>query len=145
MKEFYTIADVVEITGFSDRTIRHYISQNTLLGEKINGAWRFSAEQLGDFMNDPNVLPGIRAKKNAIVYDFLLQNRRNESEMCLMVDLPGRDSQAVSSFFCDAINAAGNAELHFSFDSLGGQTPRVILKGQPQQVLKLMEQFYAAE
>lgn len=145
MKEFYTIADVVEITGLSDRTIRHYISQNTLLGEKINGAWQFSAEQLGDFMNDPNVLPGIRAKKNAIVYDFLLQNRRNESEMCLIVDLPGRDSQAVSSFFCDAINAAGNAELHFSFDSLGGQTPRVILKGNPQQVLKLMQQFCATE
>ena len=145
MKEFYTIADIVKITGLSDRTIRSYISQNTLLGEKLNGAWQFTAEQLGDFMNDPNVLPGIRAKKNSIVYDFLVQNRRSKSEMCLMVDLPGRDSQAVSSFFCDAINAAIDAELHFSFDSLGGQTPRVILKGHPQQVLKLMEQFYAAE
>lgn len=145
MKEFYTIADVVEITGLSDRTIRHYISQSTLCGEKINGVWQFTAEQLVSFMNDPNVLPGIRAKKNALVYDFLTQNHRSEPEMCLMIDLPGRDSQAVSSFFCDSINAASNAELHFSFDSLGGQTPRVILKGQPQQVLKLMEQFYAAE
>lgn len=145
MKEFYTIADVVEITGFSDRTIRHYISQGTLCGEKFNGAWQFTAEQLVNFMNDPNVLPGIRAKKNALVYDFLAQNRRTKPEMCLMVDLPGQDSQAVSSFFCDAINAVGDADIRFSFDSLGGQTPRVILKGQPQQVMKLMQQFYAAE
>ena len=145
MKEFYTIADVVEITGFSDRTIRHYISQNTLLGEKINGAWQFSAEQLGDFMNDPNVLPGIRAKKNAIVYNFLLQNCRNESEMCLMVDLPGRDSQAVSSFFCEAINDSAYESICFSFDSLGGQTPRVILKGKPQEVLELIQQFYSIQ
>ena len=145
MKEFYTIADVVEITGLSDRTIRHYISQNTLCGEKINGVWQFTAEQLVYFMNDPNVLPGIRAKKNALVYDFLVQNRRSEPEMCLMVDLPGRASQAVSSFFCEAISAGSYADIHFSFDSLGGQTPRVILKGNPQQVMALMQQFYAAE
>ena len=145
MKEFYSIADVVEITGLSDRTIRHYISLNTLCGEKINGIWQFTAEQLVDFMNDPNVLPGIRAKKNALVYDFLAQNRRSEPEMCLMVDLPGRDSQAVSSFFCEAISAGSYADIHFSFDSLGGQTPRVILKGNPQQVMALMQQFYAVE
>lgn len=145
MKEFYTIADVVKITGLSDRTIRNYISQNILCGEKVNGVWQFTAEQLGNFMNDSNVLPGIRAKKNALVYDFLVQNRRSEPEMCLMVDLPSRDSLAVSSFFCDAINAGCYADIHFSFDSLGGQTPRVILKGNPQQVMALMQQFYTAE
>lgn len=145
VKEFYTIADVVKITGLSDRTIRTYISQNTLKGEKANGVWQFTVEQLCDFMNDPNVLPGIRAKKNALVYDFLLQNRRSEPEMCLMVDLPGRDSQAVSSFFCEAINDGGYESIRFSFDSLGGQTPRVILTGKPQDVLELIQRFYAAE
>ena len=144
MKEFYTIADVTKITGLSDRTIRSYISQNTLKGEKRNGTWQFTVEQLCDFMNDPNVMPGIRAKKNALVYDFLLQNRRSETAMCLMVDLPGRDSQAVSSFFCEAINGGGYESIRFSFDSLGGQTPRVILKGRPDQVLGLMQRFYEA-
>ena len=145
MKEFYTIADVTKITGLSDRTIRSYISQNTLKGEKRNGTWQFTVEQLCDFMNDPNVMPGIRAKKNALVYDFLLQNRRSETAMCLMVDLPGRDSQAVSSFFCEAINGGGYESIRFSFDSLGGQTPRVILSGHPQEVLGLIQQFYAMQ
>ena len=62
MKESYTISDIVAITGLSDRTIRNYISQKTLVGEKTDGAWRFTPEQLGAFMNDPNVLPSIRAK-----------------------------------------------------------------------------------
>ena len=75
MKESYSITEVVAITGRSDRTIRHYISQQVLEGEKVDGAWRFSAEQLSTFMNNPNVWPGIRAKKNALVYDFFIHNR----------------------------------------------------------------------
>ena len=145
MKEFYTIADATLITGLSDRTIRHYISQKLLDGEKVDGVWRFTVEQLCALMGNPNVLPAIRAKKNAIVYDFLADNRRREQELCLMADLPGEDSQAVASFFCQAINDGGYGSIHFSFDSLGGQTPRVILKGEPQEVLGLMQQFYAAE
>ena len=144
MKDSYTIADIVEITGLSDRTIRSYISQKVLEGEKIEGAWRFTPEQLSTFMNDRNVLPGIRAKKNAIIYDFLSDSHRREQELCLMVDLPGADSQAVSSFFCDAINDGVYENIRFSFDSLGGQTPRVILKGKPDQVLGLMQRFYEA-
>lgn len=142
MKESYTIADVVTITGLSDRTIRHYISQQTLKGEKIDGAWRFSAEQLGTFMNDPNVLPSIRSKKNALVYDFLTETRCKEPKMCLLADLPSADWQAVSSFFCNRINSGSFESVHFSFDSLGGQTPRVILSGRPSDVLALIEQFY---
>jgi len=145
MKEYYSIADVVAITGLSDRTIRHYISQNTLCGEKMNGAWQFNAEQVCNFMNDPNVLPSIRAKKNAIVYDFLADSHRREQELCLIADLPGEDSQAVSAFFCETIKGGGYESIQFSFDSLGGQTPRVILKGQPEEVLELMRQFYKAE
>lgn len=145
MKEYYSIADVVTMTGLSDRTIRHYISQNTLCGEKINGIWQFTAEQVCAFMNDPNVLPGIRAKKNALVYDFLADNHRREQELCLMADLPGEEPQAVSSFFCNAINGGNYESIQFSFDSLGGQTPRVILKGQPDEVMTLMQRFYTAE
>lgn len=144
MKESYTISDIVTITGLSDRTIRNYISQKALVGEKTEGAWRFTPEQLSAFMNDRNVLPGIRAKKNAIVYDFLADTHRGQQELCLMVDLPGADSQAVSLFFCDAINGGVYENIRFSFDSLGGQTPRVILKGRPDQVLGLMQRFYEA-
>lgn len=142
MKENYTIAEVVRITGLSDRTIRHYISQNVLQGEKADGVWRFSSEQLSHFMNDPNVLPSIRAKKNAIVYDFMVSKHASDPRMCLLLDLPGADSQAVSAFFCDAINSGGYESIRFAFDSLGGHVPRITLKGEPQQVLALVQRFY---
>lgn len=141
MKEFYTISDVVAITGLTDRTIRHYISQSVLQGDKADSAWRFSAEQLSHFMNDPNVLPSIRAKKNAIVYDFMV-SKHAVPRMCMMLDLPGADSQAVSAFFCDAINSGGYESIRFAFDSLGGHVPRITLKGEPQQVLALTARFY---
>ncbi len=143
MKEMYTINDIIQITGLSDRTIRSYISQKVLEGEKVDGAWRFSAEQLSAFLNDANVLPGIRAKKNALIYDFMIENRRREPEMCLMLDLPASDDEKVSGFFCEAINNGEYKGIQFSFDSMGGHTPRVILKGKPEDVLRLMQQFYA--
>jgi len=142
MKETYTISDVVRITSLSDRTIRQYISQNVLEGEKKDGIWRFTPEQICAFMNDPNVLPSIRAKKNAIVYDFMVSKHTSDPRMCLLLDLPGVDSQAVSAFFCDAINSGGYESIRFAFDSLGGHVPRITLKGDPQQVLALVQHFY---
>ena len=143
MNEYYSLAEAVSITGLTDRTLRSYISQNMLTGEKHNGAWRFTAEQLCSFMNDPNVLPGIRAKKNAIVFDFLAEKRRSIREACLVLDLPGCDFEAVPAFFCSAINSGAYGDIVFSFDSLGGQTPRVILKGETDAVLALVERFRA--
>ena len=93
-------------------------------------------------MNDPNVLPGIRAKKNALVYDFMADAHRRKQEMCLMTDLPGMDSLAVSSFFCEAISSGKYENIRFSFDSLNNHTPRVILRGDPGNVLELMRLFY---
>ena len=143
MKEYYTLADAVSITGLTDRTLRTYISQKTLEGEKHNGAWRFTAEQLGTFLNDPNVLPGIRTKKNAIVYDFLADSHRLKQECCMLLDLPAANFEAVAEFFCSAINSGDYGDVIFSFDSLGSRTPRVILKGQTDCVLALIEHFRA--
>ncbi len=143
MNEYYSLAEAVSITGLTDRTLRSYISQNMLTGEKHNGAWRFTVEQLCSFMNDPNVLPGIRTKKNAIVYDFLADSHRHKQECCMLLDLPAANSESVAEFFCSAINSGDYGDVIFSFDSLGGRTPRVILKGQTDCVLALIQRFRA--
>ena len=44
--ESYTIGQVVMMTGLTDRTIRNYLSLGFLEGEKPDGQWRFTAEQL---------------------------------------------------------------------------------------------------
>lgn len=75
-ENLYLINHLVLITGLTDRTIRSYISSGILKGEKINGIWHFTAEEVEDFIKNPAVRPSITAKNNAIIYDFLLDNSK---------------------------------------------------------------------
>ena len=43
---YYLINHLVLITGLTARTIRNYISNGILHGEKINGLWHFTPEEV---------------------------------------------------------------------------------------------------
>lgn len=141
-EELYTINHVVLFTGLTDRTIRNYIRLGLLKGEKINGLWHFTAEQVVDFVRNSAVRPSIRAKRNSIVYDFLIEDKKRTDKMCVILDLPSNDPKAVSEYFCYEIsNGSGYSDLKFSFDNVEG-TPRVILSGSADQLMALMNGFY---
>ena len=76
MTETYTIQDIAGMTGLNERTIRSYLADGLLKGEKTDGAWRFTAEQFGDFLRQDMVRASVQAKANAVVYDFLITDRR---------------------------------------------------------------------
>ena len=73
---YYLISHLVLSTGLTDRTIRNYIASGILQGEKINGLWHFTPEQVEHFLRHPAVRPSILAKNNGLVYDFLLYTRK---------------------------------------------------------------------
>ncbi len=141
---YYTINHVTLMTGLTDRTIRSYISSGLLQGEKINGLWHFTPEQVDAFVRHPAVWPSIQAKKNSIVYDFLLDRKKTNEEICIILDLPETDSKATAEHFCYAISNGDAEQIHFSFDSIQG-VPRIILRGDPAQVLPLVNGYYAAK
>ena len=139
---YYTIGHMVQFTGLTDRTIRNYIALGILEGEKINGIWHFTPEQVERFVRDPAVKPSIQAKKNAMVFDFLLGNPKAGRRACVILDLPGEDEKKTAEFFCHSITEGDYHDLRFSFDSLNG-TPRVILSGDAGEVLPLVNAFSA--
>ncbi|MBR2046257.1 MAG: helix-turn-helix domain-containing protein, partial [Agathobacter sp.] len=100
---YYVINHVVMFTGLTDRTIRNYISSGILQGEKINGLWHFTPEQVEEFVRHPAVRPSILAKNNGIVYDFLLDDKKKNSEICLILDIPNVEKKEVAEYFCDSI------------------------------------------
>ncbi len=138
---YYTIGHVALCTGLTDRTIRRYISSGMLVGEKINGLWHFTPEQVDAFMVHPSVWPSIQAKKNSIVYDFLLDRKKKHEEICMILDLPEDAPKTAAEYFCYAISNADAEQIHFSFDYVCGM-PRVILRGAPAQVLSLVNGYY---
>ena len=140
---YYTINHVALFTGLSDRTLRNHIASGFLKGEKINNIWHFTPEQVDAYIRHPAVRPSILAKNNALVYDFLLNTKKTAQQSCVILDYPGCDINQLTEFFCSAINTDNSLDhFHFSFTNLDG-VPRVILTGQTQQVLALVNRYYA--
>ena len=137
---YYLINHLVLFTGLTDRTIRNYISSGILQGEKINGLWHFTPEQVECFICHPAVRPSILAKQHSTVYDFLLNNKKNDCEICMIMDIPGKNEKEIAEYFCYCISNEGYRNIHFSFDGVA-QVPRIILKGKAAEVLRLVNSF----
>ncbi len=138
--EYYLINHLVLVTGLTDRTIRKYISAGLLEGEKINGLWHFTPEQVERFVCHPAVRPSIVAKNNGLIYDFLLDGKKTEKEACVVLDIPGADRRTIAEYFCYEISNGGYDNIHFSFDG-ATQVPRIFLRGEASQVLKLVNGY----
>jgi len=139
---YYLINHLVVFTGLTDRTIRNYISSGILQGEKINGLWHFTPKQVENFICHPSVRPSILAKQHSAVYDFLLDNKKKDCEICIILDTPEESKKEIAEYFCYHISNENYQNVHFSFDG-AAKVPRVILKGTTEEVLRLVNGFQA--
>lgn len=137
----YTIQQITQFTGLTDRTVRKYLSAGILQGQMDGGAWHFTLEAVDAFMSHPSVRPSIAARKNAMIYDFLADDKKPAEKACLVLDCPNQDKQTLSAFFCDAVNSGGYQNLRFSFDAQRNAAPRVVLTGSPTDVLDLLTKY----
>ncbi len=145
MKDAFSINDIAMITGLTTRTIRTYITAGIIAGEKVDGAWAFTPEQVQAFVENKAVRPSIRAKKNAIVFDFLDAKPLDGDKMCVILDLGTREALGASVFFCEKISSCSpEAELRFASDRVGTGA-RLILSGSPKDVMSLMNQYFGGK
>lgn len=136
----YDLNEVAMMTGFSTRTLRNYLKQGLLRGEKADGAWRFSAEDLDRFFSEPFVKEGLRIKRGSIVLDFLAVRHSDKPRACVILDLPSTpaEGRSASLFFCERMKDAH--DVVFTFDRDGGVS-RAILSGAKDQVLKIVNAY----
>ena len=142
MKDTFTINDLALMTGLSTRTIRNYMGLGFLSGEKVNGCWTFTAEQVEAFTQNKAVQAAIKAKKNAVVFDFLGTKPYGGDKMCAILDLASKDAMAASVFFCERISECSpEADLHFTSERFGTGV-RLIFSGSPKDVMNLLNQYH---
>ena len=136
MAETYTIQDIAGMTGLNERTIRSYLADGLLKGEKTDGAWRFTAEHFGDFLRQDMVRASVQAKANAVVYDFLITDRRKESAACLILDQPSAEDQepGLREALSEQVN---RLELRWAYRYRDGMA-RSILSGPPAALGELL-------
>ena len=136
---YYTLGHLSQITGLTDRTLRTHLKNGVLEGEKINGVWHFTDDQLDAFLRHPTARPTIQAKNNAIVYDFMLDAKKSEPRVCIILDIPDLERESASRFFCEAISYGNYRDLRFSLDTV--DSPRIILSGPMEQILSLVNSY----
>ena len=141
MDRNYTLDDIAMMTGFSTRTLRNYLNQGILKGEKTDGKWQFTAEEIDRFFAEPFVKEGLRIKRNAIVFDFLADRSKQAKSACVILDIPVsmKESKTLSEFFCKQMETASDAV--FTFDWNNGSA-RVILSGAEESVANIMEAYH---
>ena len=139
----YNLNEVAMITGLTTRTLRNYLKLNLLNGEKIDGNWSFTEEELEAYIADPSVKQAILAKQHAVVYDFLADPFKKTNRICTIMDFPVSVEEAlgIAQFFGKEINDHGS-DIEFRYIN-EKYFARFILSGSEDQVHDLMQAYYA--
>lgn len=141
MDKTYNLNELAMMTGFTTRTLRNYLSQGLLRGEKNDGVWQFTAEEVDRFFREPFVKEGLRIKQNALVFDFLADTAKQTHRACVILDLPVSDLEgaAVSAFFCEKMLHASDAAFTYHRDR---GVSRVILTGREDQLAEILRAYH---
>ncbi|MDY4307571.1 helix-turn-helix domain-containing protein [Enterococcus mundtii] len=84
MKNYYSVNEVAEILGVTTRSVRNYLREGKLQGIKVGGKWKFSEENLSEFLqfslkNKPSFVGTDQPINSAVVLKFYLQYETLES------------------------------------------------------------------
>ena len=141
MDRNYSLNDIALMTGFSTRTLRNYLNQGLLKGEKVDGAWQFTAEEVDRFFAEPFVREGLRIKRSGIVFDFLADRAKKTERTCVILDVPVsmKESKTISDFFCRQMETVSDVVFTFDWDR---DHARVILSGAAESVAGIMEAYH---
>ena len=141
MKEAYNLNEIAMMCDLSTRTLRNYLNQGFLKGNKIDGTWTFTIEDIEQFLSEPFVKESIRIKRNSRVMDFLAERNKEDDQICVVLDrtLSVKKGNELSAFFCEQMKDVSGVE--FSYDYSKGKC-RIILCGQHDQVEKIMKAYY---
>ena len=144
MKEYYTINEVAVMTGFTTRSLRLFIQQGFLEGEKIDGKWSFTSQQFENFISNPNITAGIKIKNNALVYDFLSDSEKADNQTCVILDLhisSKEELEEISTYFCNAMSSENVSSSKMKME-MQNNSVRLILSGPEEFIADIMKKWY---
>ena len=144
MDKKYNLNDLALMTGFTTRTLRNYLNQGILNGEKANGMWQFTAEEIDRFFREPFVKEGLRIKRSSVVFDFMSDRNKKQERSCMILDIPAsvKKGNEISAFFCDKMNDVEDVVFNYGWDN---GICRVILSGASDSVANVIKAYYVTK
>ncbi|WMJ87195.1 helix-turn-helix domain-containing protein [Anaerocolumna sp. MB42-C2] len=145
MKEFFTIDDLSVMTMLSTRTIRNYITKDFLSGKKIDGVWRFTADDIDKFFKVDFVNQSVQSKKYGIVFNYLSNEVKNENSVCSIYDYSNVDNDKAENIcnrMIELVNSNQYGKVTFSYSYNGKKKiVRILLTGTIMDIHTLMNDF----
>lgn len=140
-EKLYTVADVAEVTGMTSRTIRNYLKDGTLTGQKIGVQWRFTEEEIRKLFFRQT--PG-SGTPTQIVRGFVGQQERQQASICALLDFPEAEEQASLALFRKLQERRDERIEALSYEyHEQGHLLRIAVAGERTAVMELLEQIKA--
>ena len=140
-EKLYTVADVAQVTGMTSRTIRNYLKDGTLTGQKIGVQWRFTEEEIKKLFSRQT--PG-QSSPSQIVRGFLGEQERSSAAFCALLDFPGVTETDGMELYRRLQEECGAGICSMSYEYHDeGQLLRIAVSGDAGAVMDLLEQMKA--
>jgi len=138
----YNLNQLALISGLTTRTLRNYLRQGALRGEKLDGVWQFDEEDLDAFFADHAAQKAMTAHRHALVWDFLADAYKKTNRACVILDLPvsAEEAAEASRFFAQAV-----CEMGHDIELRCGQERdllRIVLSGAEEPVADILRAWY---
>lgn len=152
LEKLFTVEEIAQMTSLTSRTIRNYLKDGSLKGRKIGGQWRFTMDDIKNFMDNSNVVTAIADETIQSVYDFLdgvNTDVKGDIQICSIIDLyidedvlkeKSLKIQELISSFPNETNEYSRYYCKTSTDNNTGETQaRIIVFGSPDFIGKVAE------
>lgn len=142
MDRTYDLNELAMMSGLTTRTLRNYLHQGLLEGNKVNGVWQFTVEEIEGFFAEPFVKEALRIKRSGVVFDFLADSKKKAGRACVILDRPvsRKEGDGISAFFCRQMETAEDVQFNYYWDN---GNARVILSGAEEQVARILKAYYS--
>ena len=136
LKDTYTINEIAQMTGLTTRTIRNYLNDGHVSGEKIDGKWVFTVEDFEAMLENPYVEQAIKAKNNAPVFDFLNADKKSGNSVCMIIDRCISDEEAMQLCYKMSDLVEESKKVEFRLEKKE-KNLRIVLAGPEEEVKKI--------
>ena len=125
----------------TSRTIRNYLKDGTLTGQKIGVQWRFTEEEIKKLFSRQT--PG-QSSPSQIVRGFLGEQERSSAAFCALLDFPGVTETDGMELYRRLQQERGEGISSMSYEYHDeGQLLRIAVSGDTGAVMDLLEQMKA--
>lgn len=140
--KLYTVEEVAQRTGLTDRTIRNYLKDGRLKGKKIGGQWRFTADDIEALFRTPGEE---NVQRQTELDRFLAVSCVNSNpDVCAVVDCECEEAFAkelavrIYAELDNPANGYTGSKVEYTY-SIGEKKARYILRGSADFVASMLK------